>query len=150
MTLTYSRKCVHTYECPFISLIVLSLLKLHVLLLCFDTCLCVTINLWPSHTHFPISWYAAFLCFRHKGSWEQNLTYWREADVRVPREQWMWGQLQYENWAWFQYGFRGPLQHGDHCSMPVASASTCPAQAATETGIHAWKATAICQRKGFN
>lgn len=149
MTLTHPRKCVYTYECPFISLIALNFLKLPVPL-CFDICLCLSISLWPRHTHFPITWYAAFLCFRYKGSWEQNLTYWSEVDVRVPREQWMWGQLQCGSWGWLQNGFQGPLQHGDHCSTPVSSVSTCPAQAATETGIRARKAVASSWRKGFN
>lgn len=39
---------------PFYFLIVLSFLKLPVLLLCFDTCLRLSISLWPSHTHFPL------------------------------------------------------------------------------------------------
>lgn len=44
----------------------MSFLKLPVPFLCFDICLCLSTNLWPSHTHFPITWYAAFLCFRYK------------------------------------------------------------------------------------
>lgn len=78
--------------------------------------------------------------------------------MRVPREQQMWGQQQYGNRGWLQHGDQGPLQHGnwgplphgDHCSTPFASPSTCPAQAATETGTRARKRAASCWRKGFN